>query len=90
MKQQLTYGKIEFFFFFIYFCGNKSPFCGATGALCFRLWLTLPVGFKVRVDPSSLVLCSCLRVMILRINSEFPGLGLSQCYTLVKVRLPLE
>ena len=25
------------------------PFCGATGALRFRLWLTLPMGFKARV-----------------------------------------
>ena len=42
---------------FFYFCGDKSPFCGATGTLCFGLQLTLPMGFKARVDPSSPVLC---------------------------------
>ena len=71
--------------FFFNFCGDKSPFCGATGALCFGLWLTLHMGYKAkaRVDPSSVALCSHLCVMILRVNSEFPGLGLSQFYTLV-------
>ena len=34
-------------------CGDKSPFCGATGALCFGLWLTLPMGFKTRVNAPS-------------------------------------
>ena len=29
---------------------DKSPFCEATGNLCFGLQLTLPVKFKVRVD----------------------------------------
>ena len=24
---------------------EKSPFCGATGTLCFGIWLTLPMGF---------------------------------------------
>ena len=33
-------------FFLKIFCGNKSPFCGATAALCFGLQLTLAVGFK--------------------------------------------
>ena len=42
--------------------------------LCFRLRLTLPMGFKARVDPSSPALCSRLHIMILlRVNSEFPG-----------------
>ena len=27
-----------------------SPFCGTTVTLCFGLWLTLPMGFKARVD----------------------------------------
>ena len=39
--------------FFVFFCGDKSPFCGATGALCFGLRLTLPMGFKARVDAPS-------------------------------------
>ena len=39
--------------FLKFFCADKSPFCGAIGALCFRLWLTLPMGFKARVDTSS-------------------------------------
>ena len=33
-------------------------------------WLILPMGFKARVDPSSPTLCSRLRVMIFRVNSE--------------------
>ena len=75
---------MEIFFFFLkIICGDKSPFCGVTDTLCFRLELTLPLGFKARVDPSSPTLCSCLCVMILRVNSEFPGLDLSQFYTLV-------
>ena len=71
--------------FFFNFCGDKSPFCGATGALCFGLRLILPVGFKARVNPSSTVLCSRLCVMILlRVNYKFPSLHLSQFYTLVR------
>ena len=31
----------------IVFCGDKSPFYGATGTCCFRL-----MDFKARVDPS--------------------------------------
>ena len=31
-------------FAFSPFCDN-SPFCGATGSLCFGLWLTPPMGF---------------------------------------------
>ena len=74
----------QWLFFFFNFCGDKSPFCGATGAPCFRLRLTLPMGLKARVDPSSAALCSCLCIMtLLRVNSEFPGLDLSQFYTLV-------
>ena len=69
---------------FFYFCGDKSPFCGATGALCFRLRLTLLVGFKARVDPSSPALCSHLHVLIVRVNSEYLGLDLSQFYALVQ------
>ena len=71
-------------FFLKVFWGDKSLFCGATSALCFGLQLTLPVGFKARVAPSSPALCSRLHVMILlRVNSEFPGIDLSQFYTLV-------
>ena len=72
------------------FCGDKSPFCAATGTLCFRLQLTLPMGFKARVDPSLSALCSCLNIMILRVNSEFPGLGLVPILHLGMVRLPLQ
>ena len=34
----------------IYFNCLQSPLCGATDNLCFGLWLTLPMGFKARVD----------------------------------------
>ena len=53
-----------FVVFYFNFCGDKSPFCGATGALCFRHQLTLPMGFKARVDPSSPTLCSHLHIII--------------------------
>ena len=62
-----------------------SPFCGTTGTLCFILQLTLPMCFKARVDPLSPMLCSRLCVMILKVNSEFPGLDLSKFYTLVQL-----
>ena len=46
-----------FFFIFIYlflfiyfFCSDKSAFCGVTGTFHFGLQLTLPIGFKARVD----------------------------------------
>ena len=39
--------------FFFKFCGNMSQSGGATGTLCFGLWLTLPIGFKARVDGGS-------------------------------------
>ena len=82
--------KFLFDFFFLIFCGDKSPFCGVARILCFRLWLTLPMGFKVRVDPSLLVLYCHLYIMILRVNSEFSGPGLIPILHLVMVRLPLE
>ena len=76
---------VRLWFFKKNFYGDKSPFCGATGALCFGLQLTLSVDFKARVDSSLPTLCSHLHVMILlRVNSEFPGLDLSQFYTLVR------
>ena len=40
---------------------DKSPSCGATGALYFGLWLTLPVGLKARMDAPKLALCDFLR-----------------------------
>ena len=47
----------QFFSYFLkIFCGDKLPFCGVTSTLCFGLQLTLPMGFKVRVDAPSLVL----------------------------------
>ena len=58
-----------FFFQFFLFCCDKSPFCGATGSLCFGLLLTLPMGVKARVDTQSPVLFSLLRVITLRVNS---------------------
>ena len=43
----------EYFYQYIkkHFCVDKSPLCGATGTFCFfTLWLTLPIGFKARMD----------------------------------------
>ena len=40
-------------YFFKIVCGDKLPFCGATGALCFGLRLTLLLDFKARVDAPS-------------------------------------
>ena len=39
--------------------------CVATGTLCFGILITLPMGSKVKIDSSSLVLFSPLHVMIL-------------------------
>ena len=90
-KQELNGQSVNFCFFFN-FCGDKSPFCGVTGTLCFGLWLTLPMGFKARVDPSLPAFYSHLCVMILRVNFEFPGQGQSlvPILHLGMVRLLLE
>ena len=72
------------------FAMTSNLFCGATGALCFRLWLTLPMGFKARVDPSSPMFCSHLHVMIPRVNSKFPNPRPVPILQLGAVRLPLE
>ena len=53
-----------------------SPFCGATGTLSFGHMLTLPMGFKARVDAPLHVHCSCLHVLIRRVDSDCPGQGL--------------
>ena len=52
--------KFVVLFFFQFFGGDKSPFCGAIGTLCYGLKLTLPKGFKARVDLSSSALCFCM------------------------------
>ena len=57
---------------------------------CFGLWVILSMDFKARVDLSSPALCSHLRIMILRVNSEFPGQGLVPVLHLDMVRLLLE
>ena len=61
--------------------------------LCLEPGLTLPMGgggSKAGVDPSSPVLCSHFHIMILRINSEFSGLGLVPILHFSMLRLPLE
>ena len=40
----------------ILFLLDRGLFCGATGTLCFGLWMALLLGFKTRVDSSSPVL----------------------------------
>ena len=45
-----TSDHVSLLLFLNYFCSDKSAFCGATGALCFRLRLTLPLGFKVSMS----------------------------------------
>ena len=67
-------------------CNDKSPFCGASGTLRFSLRLTLPMGFKVRVDALLPILFSHLHIMILSVNCSCPGQGLVPGM----VRLPLE
>ena len=47
------------FFFSTFFCGDSVTICGATGTICFGLWLTQPMGFKARVDASLPVLEWC-------------------------------
>ena len=48
-----------------------GSFCGATGTLRFGLRMTLPMGFKARVDSSSPTLFCCLCAMIPRVISGF-------------------
>ena len=51
---------------------DRGAFCGATGTLCFGLGMTWDLGFmgfKVRVDSSSLALFCHLCTMILRVIS---------------------
>ena len=43
---------------------DQGPFCGATGTVCFGLWIALPLGFKARVNPSLPVLFCCLHTTI--------------------------
>ena len=50
-------------------CSWSYSFLGATGTLCFRLRMILPVGFKARMDPSSPVLFCHLHVVISRAMS---------------------
>ena len=59
-----------------------KSFCGATDALSFGLRLVLPMGFKVRVDPSSPALWSCLR------TQSQPWIPLVPILHLGMVRLP--
>ena len=52
--------KFTMYFIFYNFLLDLGPFCGTTGTLCFRLWMTLPMSIKLRVDPSpqdSVVAC---------------------------------
>ena len=55
---------------------TKSPFCEATGTLSLRLQLTLPMGFKARVDPPWHALRSHLKIPTLRSGPNItPWLG---------------
>ena len=42
---------------FFKFCGDKSPLCGTTGALCFRLWLT---AHRFQSQGGSTIACTLL------------------------------
>ena len=66
---------------------TMSPFCGTTGTLCFGLQLTLPMGFKARVDapPALSVICA---QWIVRVHSDDPGQDLVPILHLGMVRLP--
>ena len=57
-----------------FFVGSRS-FCGVTGALCFGLRMTLPMGFKARMDSLSPMLFCCLCAAIPS-HPWFPGLGI--------------
>ena len=58
-----------FFFCFLKILLDRGPFCGATVTLCFRLRMTLPMSFKVRVDQSLPALFCHLHAMIPRVIS---------------------
>ena len=69
-----TGGSCESLDFFQFFAVAMSPLCGATGTPCFRLWLTLAMGFKVRVDVPSPAIVSHMRVMDPQ-SELWPGRG---------------
>ena len=48
---------INYNLFLKIFAATMPLFYGATGTLCFRLWLTMLMGFKARVNAPSPVLC---------------------------------
>ena len=62
-RKRENYARKSKYFFFLNFCRDKSPFYRATGILCFEIQLTLPMGFKARVDAPLPVLYSHLRIM---------------------------
>ena len=70
--------------FFLIWALASHLVCGATGALCFGLWLTLPMGLA---DAPSPALCSRVCLMILRANSDYPGLVLVPILHLGMVRV---
>ena len=80
--------KLKFFEKGKFFSGGKSPFCGVTGTLCFRLQLTLSMDFKARVNTQLPVLCSPLHIMM--VNSDCSGQVLVPILHLGIVRLLLE
>ena len=48
-------------FIVVYFLMDQAPFCGATDYPCFGLRVTVPMGFKSRVDLSPALLLACVR-----------------------------
>ena len=68
---------------------DRGPFCRATGSLCLGLGMTLPMGFKARVDSSSPVLFCCLCTKIpraisgcqdLKLNLDRSSVSGARCY----------
>ena len=61
--------ELNFIFnFFFFFCGDKSPFCGTTGTLCFGLRLTLPHGFQSQ--DGSIIPCTLLSLVSIDPQSQ--------------------
>ena len=68
--------------FLKYFCCGKSPFLWSHWYSLFRTSVDSAHGFQSQ--GGSIIAHSCLRIMILRVNSEFLSLDLSQFFTLVR------
>ena len=80
LHESMFWVLLQHIFYYFKFLLDQGPFCVDTGTLCLRLRMTLPMGFKVRVDSSLHMLFCCLCITIPRI--------ISGCQDQVSNRIP--